>query len=115
MHSHLNASQRNKDVCIYLMHKYLIILNGSDTVFELLILAGCVKVLLSVKLTPKEMRVKEKEKKKMKEEIQFAPGGGREWGGWEGGGGVREGTLQGKGDNRAAEDNGNLLIFCWVL
>ena len=63
MHSHLNASQRNKDVCIYLMHKYLIILNGSDTVFELLILAGCVKALLSVKLTPKEMRVKEKEEK----------------------------------------------------
>ena len=99
---------------VYLMHEYLIILNGSDTVFELLILAGCVKALLSVKLTPKEMREKEKErKKKMKEEIQFAPGGGGSGGG--GGGGVREGTLQGKGDNRAAEDNGNLLIFCWVL
>ena len=42
--------------------------------------------------------------------------GWREWGGGGGGGGgVREGTLQGKGDNQAAEDNGNLLIFCWVL
>ena len=68
------------------MRKYLINLNGSHAMFELLILAGCVKALLSVKLTPKEMREKEREKK-MEEEIQFAAGGGREWGGGGGGGG----------------------------